>query len=160
MIYIAEKKQTGSLVTRNLTDLVKKEHFILDSEYLTTVLGQHYTLHFISDHFLVVHLSTLSIFYRVSFDLKSSIVDPGCLFRIQDPGSDFFPCRISDPGLTRSRIRICIKELTPNSKKMPGMFIPNPYPGSGFFPMPDPDLGSRSQTSTGSLICKARILDI
>jgi len=33
-----EKKQTGSLVTRNLTDLVKKEHFILDSEYLTTVL--------------------------------------------------------------------------------------------------------------------------
>lgn len=33
-----EKKQTGSLVTRNLTDLVKKEHFILDSEYLVTVL--------------------------------------------------------------------------------------------------------------------------
>lgn len=33
-----EKKQTGSLLTRNLADLVKKEHFILDSEYLTTVL--------------------------------------------------------------------------------------------------------------------------
>ncbi|EDW02311.1 GH21923 [Drosophila grimshawi] len=33
-----EKKKTGSLLTRNLADLVKKEHFILDSEYLTTVL--------------------------------------------------------------------------------------------------------------------------
>lgn len=33
-----EKKQTGSLMTRNLGDLVKREHFILDSEYLTTLL--------------------------------------------------------------------------------------------------------------------------
>jgi len=33
-----EKKQTGSLLTRNLADLVKKENFILDSEYLTTLL--------------------------------------------------------------------------------------------------------------------------
>lgn len=33
-----EKKQTGSLLTRNLADLVKKDHFILDSEYLTTLL--------------------------------------------------------------------------------------------------------------------------
>ncbi|XP_023344359.1 V-type proton ATPase subunit C [Eurytemora carolleeae] len=33
-----EKKQTGSLVARNLGDLVKKEHFVLDSEYLTTLL--------------------------------------------------------------------------------------------------------------------------
>lgn len=33
-----EKKQTGSLLTRNLADMVKKEHFILDSEYLTTLL--------------------------------------------------------------------------------------------------------------------------
>lgn len=33
-----EKKQTGSLLTRNLADLVKKEHFILDSEYLNTLL--------------------------------------------------------------------------------------------------------------------------
>nr|XP_023025322.1 V-type proton ATPase subunit C [Leptinotarsa decemlineata] len=33
-----EKKQTGSLLSRNLADLVKKEHFILDSEYLQTLL--------------------------------------------------------------------------------------------------------------------------
>lgn len=33
-----EKKQSASLLTRNLADLVKKEHFILDSEYLTTLL--------------------------------------------------------------------------------------------------------------------------
>ena len=33
-----EKKTTGSLVTRNLGDLVKKEHFVLDSEYLTTMV--------------------------------------------------------------------------------------------------------------------------
>lgn len=29
---------SGSLLTRNLADLVKKEHFTLDSEYLTTLL--------------------------------------------------------------------------------------------------------------------------
>ena len=28
----------GSLVTRNVADLVKKEHFVLDSEYLVTLL--------------------------------------------------------------------------------------------------------------------------
>lgn len=33
-----EKKQSGSLLTRNLGDLVKKEHFISDSEYMTTLL--------------------------------------------------------------------------------------------------------------------------
>ncbi|KAK9497880.1 hypothetical protein O3M35_003791 [Rhynocoris fuscipes] len=33
-----EKKQCGNLLTRNLGDLVKKEHFILNSEYLTTLL--------------------------------------------------------------------------------------------------------------------------
>lgn len=33
-----EKKQTGSLLTRNVGELVKKEHFVLDSEYLTTLL--------------------------------------------------------------------------------------------------------------------------
>lgn len=33
-----ERKATGSLLTRNLADLVKKENFVLDSEYLTTLL--------------------------------------------------------------------------------------------------------------------------
>jgi len=33
-----EKKQVGSLVSRNVADLVKKEHFVLDSEYLVTLL--------------------------------------------------------------------------------------------------------------------------
>jgi len=33
-----EKKQVGSLVTRNVADLVKKEHFVLNSEYLVTLL--------------------------------------------------------------------------------------------------------------------------
>lgn len=33
-----ERKQTGSLLIRNLADLVKKEHFVLGSEYLTTLL--------------------------------------------------------------------------------------------------------------------------
>ena len=33
-----EKKQTGSLLTRNLGDLVKADHFILGSEYLTTLV--------------------------------------------------------------------------------------------------------------------------
>lgn len=33
-----ERKQTGSLLTRNIGDLVRKEHFILNSEYLTTLL--------------------------------------------------------------------------------------------------------------------------
>lgn len=33
-----ERKATGSLLTRNIADLVKKEDFILDSEYLTTLV--------------------------------------------------------------------------------------------------------------------------
>lgn len=33
-----ERKQTGSLLVRNLTELVKKENFVLGSEYLTTLL--------------------------------------------------------------------------------------------------------------------------
>lgn len=33
-----ERKQTGSLLIRNLSDLVKKEHFILGSDYLVTLL--------------------------------------------------------------------------------------------------------------------------
>ncbi|CAG0918094.1 unnamed protein product [Notodromas monacha] len=33
-----ERKQTGSLLTRNLGDLVKKEDFVLDSEYLRTLM--------------------------------------------------------------------------------------------------------------------------
>ncbi|KAF8773857.1 V-type proton ATPase subunit C 1-B like protein [Argiope bruennichi] len=33
-----EKQQTGSLLTRSLASIVKKEHFILDSGYLTTLL--------------------------------------------------------------------------------------------------------------------------
>ncbi|KAI1288371.1 V-type proton ATPase subunit C [Halotydeus destructor] len=33
-----ERKQTGSLLVRNLGDLVKKDHFVLGSEYLTTLL--------------------------------------------------------------------------------------------------------------------------
>jgi len=37
-IQAMERKQTGSLLARNLGDLVKKEDFVLDSEYLTTLL--------------------------------------------------------------------------------------------------------------------------
>ncbi|KAK3754601.1 hypothetical protein QZH41_019969 [Actinostola sp. cb2023] len=33
-----ERKSTGSLLARSLGELVKKEHFVLDSEYLTTLL--------------------------------------------------------------------------------------------------------------------------
>jgi len=33
-----ERKQAGSLLTRNVSDLVKKEDFVLNSEYLTTIL--------------------------------------------------------------------------------------------------------------------------
>uniref|UniRef100_A0A2R5LG62 V-type proton ATPase subunit C n=1 Tax=Ornithodoros turicata TaxID=34597 RepID=A0A2R5LG62_9ACAR len=33
-----ERKATGSLLVRSLADLVKKEHFVLGSEYLTTLL--------------------------------------------------------------------------------------------------------------------------
>lgn len=33
-----QRKQTGNLSTRSLADMVKKEYFVLDSEYLTTLL--------------------------------------------------------------------------------------------------------------------------
>jgi hypothetical protein len=94
VISSAEKKQTGSLVTRNLTDLVKKEHFILDSEYLTTVLGQH--IHFFRSfafrplfHVDDLFIGLASILIPV---LRIRDVYPG--FRMQEPGSDLFPSRI------------------------------------------------------------------
>ncbi|CAF1181941.1 unnamed protein product, partial [Didymodactylos carnosus] len=37
-LQVLEKKQTGSLLTRNLNDLVKKENLLLGSEYLKTLL--------------------------------------------------------------------------------------------------------------------------
>jgi V-type H+-transporting ATPase subunit C len=33
-----QKKQTGSLLTRNLSDIIKKEDFVTDSEYLVTLI--------------------------------------------------------------------------------------------------------------------------
>jgi V-type H+-transporting ATPase subunit C len=33
-----ERKETGNLMTRSLVDVVRKEHFVLNSEYLTTLL--------------------------------------------------------------------------------------------------------------------------
>jgi len=33
-----QKKQTGSLLTRNISDIIKKEDFIMNSEYLTTMI--------------------------------------------------------------------------------------------------------------------------
>lgn len=38
IVVITKFLYRGSLLTRNLADLVKKEHFILDSEYLSTLL--------------------------------------------------------------------------------------------------------------------------
>lgn len=37
-LLISHSDYSGSLMTRSLADIVKKEHFILDSEYLTTLL--------------------------------------------------------------------------------------------------------------------------
>jgi hypothetical protein len=62
---------------------------------------------------------------------------------------------IPDPGLTRSRIRIRIKEFkyfnSKNPNKFPkirfGMFIPDP--GSELFPIPDPGL---KQTGSAALV--------
>jgi hypothetical protein len=59
-------------------------------------------------------------------DNISSFADPGCLSRILDPGSEFFPSRIPDPG----------------SKFFPSWI---PDPGSEFFPSRIPDPGSASK---------------
>jgi len=59
---------------------------------------------------------------------------------------------IPEPGLKRFRIRIKeFKYFYPQFSKIRSeMFIPDP--GSGFFAIPDPDLGPRGQKSTGSWI--------
>ena len=59
-------------------------------------------------------------------DEISSLSDPGCLSRILDPGSEFFPSRIPDPG----------------SKFFPSWI---PDPGSKFFPSRILDPGSASK---------------
>ncbi len=59
-------------------------------------------------------------------DKISSFADPGCLSRILDPGSKFFPSQIPDPG----------------SKFCPSWI---PYPRSEFFPSRMLDPGSASK---------------
>jgi hypothetical protein len=59
-------------------------------------------------------------------DKISRFADPGCLSRILDPVSEFFPSRISDPG----------------SKFFPSWI---PDPGSEFFPSRMLDPGSASK---------------
>lgn len=66
-----EKKQTGSLLTRNLADLVKKEHFILDSEYLATLL-------------VIVPKSAFHEWYSVYEKLTDMIVPRSTQLIVQD----------------------------------------------------------------------------
>jgi hypothetical protein len=71
---------------------------------------------------------------------------------------DFFPSRIPDPGLTRSRIWILIKELKNFNPKIDTKFLKNtirdlhPGPGSGFFPsrIPDPGVKKTPHPEFGS----------
>jgi len=67
-----EKKQTGSLMTRNLGDLVKKEHFVLDSEYLTTLL-------------VVVPLSNINDWHAKYESLTDMVVPRSTQMIFQDP---------------------------------------------------------------------------
>jgi hypothetical protein len=60
--------------------------------------------------------------YKPWEDHRIAIADPGCFYRKQDPGSDFFPYRIPVPGLIRSGIRVCIREFNyfhPRKKLIP-----------------------------------------
>jgi len=66
-----ERKQTGSLMSRNLGDLVKKEHFVLGSEYLTTLL-------------VVVPLSLINDWYNKYETLTQMIVPRSCQKITQD----------------------------------------------------------------------------
>ena len=68
-----EKKQTGSLMTRNLGDLVKKEHFVLESEYLTTML-------------VVVPLSMINDWHAKYEQLTDMIVPRSTSMIFQDSG--------------------------------------------------------------------------
>jgi hypothetical protein len=105
----------------------------------------------------------------------TSVADPGCLSRIPDPGSDFFPSWIPDPGFELSPSRIPdpgsssknLSILTPKKAKKwflssknydPGCssrisdpdadFLPSriPDPEVKKVPYPIPDPGSGSAT--------------
>jgi hypothetical protein len=74
---------------------------------------------------------------------------------IPDPGSDFFPSRIPDPGSASKNLSI----LTPKKPKKwflgsrkynPGCSSRIPDPDADFLPITDP--GSRGQKGTGSRI--------
>ena len=47
-----QRKTTGNLSVKSLNEIVKKEHFVLDSEYLTTLIVAvpKYTIFLISGH--------------------------------------------------------------------------------------------------------------
>ncbi|XP_066603639.1 V-type proton ATPase subunit C [Prorops nasuta] len=72
-----EKKQTGSLLTRNLADLVKKEHFILDSEYLSTLL-------------VIVPKTSFNDWFSVYEKLTDMIVPRSSQLITQDPEYGLF----------------------------------------------------------------------
>jgi hypothetical protein len=87
---------------------------------------------------------------------------------IPNPGSDFFPSRILDPGSKVDKIpdphqrnKVFLTQITDNkfSNIRSGIFIPDP--GSGFFSIPDPgsririripDPGAKKASDPGSWI--------
>ncbi len=104
-------------------------------------------------------------------DEISSFADPGCLSRILDPGSEFFPSRFPDPGskLFSSWIPDPGSEFFPSRILDPGCALKNssiltnkiwflssqkydpsftsririPNLDPAFLPIPDPNLGSQ-----------------
>ncbi len=112
----------------------------------------------------------------------SSFADPGCLSRILDPGSkffpsrfpdpgsklfsswipdpgfEFFPSRILDPGCTLKNLSILTKKMVSQLSEIWSEFsIQDPRSGSWFFTYPGsrswiPDPKSRDQKGTRSLI--------
>jgi len=73
-----------------------------------------------------------------------SVADPGCLFRIPNPGSDFFPSRIPNPNFfhpgsaSNNLSNLTQKMVSKFYKIWSRLFIPDPDPD--FLPIPDPEL--------------------
>ncbi len=85
--------------------------------------------------------------WNTSLNVCLFLCGSGCLSRIR-----YFPSRIPDPGLTRSRLPVPASKNWSifNSKISSGVFIPDPISRVWIFSIPDP--GSRGQKSTGSRI--------
>lgn len=110
-IMILERKHTGSLLTRrSFADVVKKEHLILDSEYLSTLL-------------VVVPRASIQEWYSVYETLTELIVPRSTQLIIQDSEHGLFTVTLFKKDIEEFKVRarqrkFIVRDFTYNEEEI------------------------------------------